>query len=732
MTPAPQIVFLVNLLQDVNIVRPLIHLAAANLEVPRLVLASRRFYEKDTNNIWGEEIAAIAAQTGSTLATYDSEWTAFQFLQGRTGVLVAGSESNLTAHAQTHDVFRSAPPLYLKITLQHGFECVGFLQNREHDIAHGKNVTFAADVICGWCERSTLTSIRPSEEAKLLVTGPSTLLDVPRVRRRSRPFPSRRPGGLICENLHSVRLKVGTDTQSSFLASFEEFCQYAEAHGDDVTFRSHPGGQYTLKNNLELPPNVVLNNDPIYKVDLPAFEWGISAPSSIVFDMIWADIPVALWRDELGLMDASNYEGLTFISQTRDWIDFSRNALARKSQIQARQHDFLSSKRMIVDPAEIKKRFLALLTTGTQGGKVAAPVSRPLKRVLFVANALIPTLQLSFLKPLASDVDEGRLEIDLLTESEMNRRFDAFVRSPEAEHWVEQTVLEFAPDLIVFCRYAGPHASFLLQLAKHQNIATLFHIDDDLLNVPKEIGEAKSKTHNRPERLGAVSKLLSDADLVYCSTAPLRDRFRALGYANAMVSGEIYCSGAVINPPVDRPVAKIGYMGFDHAHDFELVLPALAKTLRNYPGTTFDLFGTIPKPPVLDEFGDRVSVLPPVRNYEDFMRFFAGLNWDIGLCPLADTKFNALKANTKWVEYTSVGTAVVATGGTVYDDCCSDGCGILASSQAEWEAALSDLCTDSALRVRLVSKAQAKLQSSYSTRRLRDQVYRIFQQAMNP
>ncbi len=67
---------------------------------------------------------------------------------------------------------------------------------------------------------------------------------------------------------------------------------------------------------------------------------------------------------------------------------------------------------------------------------------------------------------------------------------------------------------------------------------------------------------------------------------------------------------------------------------------------------------------------------------------FAELEWDIGICPLAPTAFNVLKANTKWVEYTSVGAAVIASRDMIYDDCCSDGCGDLATTHEEWVAAM--------------------------------------------
>lgn len=725
MSPVPQIVFLVNLLQDVNILRPLLYLAAAEFDAPRLVLVSERFAGRDAQGIWVAELNDLAARTGSALHSFNGEWAAFQHLQGRGGVIVAASESSLSNHAVTHGVFRVAPSSYLKITLQHGFECVGFLQNRDHNKAHGRNVRFAADVICGWCERATLTSIVPSEAGKLYVSGPSTLLDAPadvRPDRAAAYF-----GGLVCENLHSARLNVGPHTQASFLESFEGFCGYAAAQGDAVAFRSHPGGQYALKNGLRIPPNVRLVNDPIYRLDLSAFDWGISAPSSIVFDMILARLPVALWQDPEGLMDIGNYRGLPVVSAPRDWIDFGRQVAARRAGMLENQARFLAGKRMVTSPVEIRDRFLRLIGAGLHGARaVQPPASGAPKRVLFLADAFIPTLQLSFLKPLAADVERGDLVIDILTESEMVQRWGEDAPGRDAEAGVMAILERFAPDVVVFCRYSGPHAAAIRQWAQTRGTPVVFHVDDDLLNVPAEIGKAKAARYNQPRRLGTVGGLLRDADLVYCSTAPLRDRFRSYGYGSPMISGKIYCSAEVSNAAEERPVTTIGYMGFDHAHDFELILGPLVELLRARPALRFELFGSIPKPDALGEFGDRVVTRAPVRNYGEFLRYFASLNWDIGLCPLADTPFNRLKANTKWVEYTSVGAAVIASARTVYDECCADGCGILAGDDAEWLASLLRLCDDASARFRMVWTAQEKLRAEFSPDALRRQVHAVF------
>lgn len=350
-------------------------------------------------------------------------------------------------------------------------------------------------------------------------------------------------------------------------------------------------------------------------------------------------------------------------------------------------------------------------------------------RILFVANAIIPTLQLSFLKPLKPLSDSGLLEIAYITEVELNRMFGHYNRGDESREWIRRTIAEFRPTIVVFCRYSGPNAAHIVDCAHALGVATLFHIDDDLLGVPLEIGAKKHAMHNEPMRLQTVRHLLDETDLVYCSTKTLAQRLKGHGARTRIKPGKIYCSGEVLVPANQRSATKIGYMGFDHAHDLEMILPALVRFLDDNPKMQFELFGSIPKPAALERFGDRIVLRPPVPNYEQFLAAFATLGWDIGICPLAMTPFNAVKANTKWVEYTAVGTAVVASAGTVYDDCCAGGCGSLASGLDQWYAELNRLARDDAARHRQVAAAQARLQRDYSTDSLRRQVLAFLRQA---
>jgi glycosyltransferase involved in cell wall biosynthesis len=342
-------------------------------------------------------------------------------------------------------------------------------------------------------------------------------------------------------------------------------------------------------------------------------------------------------------------------------------------------------------------------------------------RILVVANALIPTVHLSILAPLASRIREGQCYVSILTEQDMARKFGKDLRSEEAEKWVRQQCVAARPTHIIFCRYSGPHSETILQFTIANGVPSLYIIDDDLLNVPKELGQKKYEYHNHPLRLGTVASLLRKVDLVYCSNDRLRTYLETQGVIGHLYAADIFCAGQVINRAEFRPVEVIGYMGFDHAHDFEIVLPALVKVMSEYAYLRFELFGKIPKPPILDQFGDRVSVLPVVPDYESFLTQLAARRWDIGICPLAKTDFNRVKNINKWIEYTSVGTAAIASQGMIYDECCSEGRGILAEDN-EWSDALTSLINNPRKRYEQVVAAQKLLESRYNLSDLSKQI----------
>jgi glycosyltransferase involved in cell wall biosynthesis len=350
---------------------------------------------------------------------------------------------------------------------------------------------------------------------------------------------------------------------------------------------------------------------------------------------------------------------------------------------------------------------------------------------MYVANGYIPTLQLSFIKPLAALVENGSVVSDLITETQIGKAFYKVESSVLSVHALQTQLENFQPSVIVFCRYSGPNAVFIRLWAKQHHVPVIFHIDDDLLHIPMSLGLAKFKSHNNPKRFKTVRYFLDNSDLVYCSTLPLAERFAQLGTKAPIHVAKLYCSGSVIVPAINRTVKKMGYMGFDHEHDLNTMIEAIEQVMVKNNDLIFEMFGSIPKPKILEKFGSRVVMIEPIRNYKLFLETFAELGWDIGICPLAVANFNLLKANTKWVEYTSIGAAVVASKGTVYDSCTADDCGLVVESVNDWVEQLNRLVNDPSARFNLVKNAQSKLETSFSPEQLTEQVLNVFAAAKN-
>ena len=349
-------------------------------------------------------------------------------------------------------------------------------------------------------------------------------------------------------------------------------------------------------------------------------------------------------------------------------------------------------------------------------------------RILYVANSMLASLQLSFIQPLRQVGSNTDFENYFLTEDDFKKEIGKAEPSHVAT-WLTQWLDSIQPALIVFCRYSGPGAETIIRWARTHRTPTIFHIDDDLLNVPIELGESKYRLHNSPARTGVIRNLLANATLVYCSTERLRERLFGNQVQRRVVAGALYCASEVIAEPPASLSHIVGYMGSDHRHDFQLVLPALLRLLETRPNVRFEMFGTTPLPEELSRFGGRVRKIEPVGDYSGFMQKLSTLDWRIGICTLAKMPFNMVKADTKWVEYTACGVATIASRGTVYDRCCAEGCGLLADGEGEWLSALESLFDDNVAHRKQVERAQERLRREYRPDILREQVLGIFARA---
>jgi len=352
----PFIAFHFGLVQDVAVLRPLIRLAASSTSAELHLLISKGFADLDDKGRWASEIDQIGSEIGAQPFVYESAFDCLRRFGRRSGMIIAGSESDARAHREAHELFRSVPGRFRTVTLQHGLECVGFLHNARHDATSGRDVRFAADVAVAWFDLPRLSSVSTAELSKIYVAGPPILIDPP---KRASAGGGPRPG-LICENLHSVRFVDGR-MREVFLDTFAAFAGRLKLVGEKLVLRPHPAGRFTERKGVPLPDNVEVSREPLYKTELSDFSYIISAPSTILMDFALAGIPAATWAGTDGAVDASNFAGLPQVATVEDWWRFHWAAQCEREKLLERQDQYIAELRMPANVADRYRQLLALV-----------------------------------------------------------------------------------------------------------------------------------------------------------------------------------------------------------------------------------------------------------------------------------------------------------------------------------------------------------------------------------
>lgn len=331
---------------------------------------------------------------------------------------------------------------------------------------------------------------------------------------------------------------------------------------------------------------------------------------------------------------------------------------------------------------------------------------------------------ISFSQPLAQDVAIGSINLRLI----------AHDRTWTEESEARAVIQDHRPDILVLSRYTAPEAQSLIRAARSSGTAVIFHLDDDLLKVPRSLGKSKYDHYSQPGRVAALKAALNASDLVYASTPPLAARLAKHGITAPISAGDIYCSvmPEAMRAPLPSTGPVIGYMATGgHGADLDLVLPAIEQLLEETPDLRFETFGTIPPPQRLARFGARAAHFKGIPDYSAFLDRLHDLGWWIAIAPLENTPFNRCKADTKWVEYAFCGIPAVVSDLPVYHKACSDGAGALAADTEQWLKALRTMLIDRRARETTLDRARQRLKNLYDRELLRLQVNRIFDQAIS-
>jgi glycosyltransferase involved in cell wall biosynthesis len=245
----------------------------------------------------------------------------------------------------------------------------------------------------------------------------------------------------------------------------------------------------------------------------------------------------------------------------------------------------------------------------------------------------------------------------------------------------------------------------------------VYEIDDDVFSVSPVNWQAYH-VYSKPEIREAVAHMASVADLVTVTTEHLAGVMREeTGNPNVVVLPNCVPGWLLETERVPRDRPAIGWQGgASHGLDVGLVVGSVRRFLRRFPGWDFRLGGTDFSESFLNPSGkarkpyalsDQVSLTPWIPVYEDAPGYYATIDFDIGLAPLADSPFNRSKSFVKVLEYAARGIPSIASDCAVYRSFIRHGeNGFLVRREHEWLAYMSELASDEQLRQKMGAAAR--------------------------
>lgn len=331
-------------------------------------------------------------------------------------------------------------------------------------------------------------------------------------------------------------------------------------------------------------------------------------------------------------------------------------------------------------------------------------------RIIILSDRMDATYYATFHYPLQYLQDRALLDFAVMSGAEVRKSVS---RIGEAHRLVDHLIAREAPHAVIFSRYATPYGRELLEAVRSHSITTLYYCDDNLLNLPGNLGTSVLAAHTDHEVVEQRRACIATADRILASTSYLAETLKGQfpGQQTKALPYPPYLA-CLVRPtarqgdPTDVQTVTIGYMGSKgHQRDLEMAVPAIAETLERFPNTRFETFGTIAMPDALHRFARRVDAHGPKNNYQEFLQGLHDLHWDVGLAPLVDDSFNRCRSPIKFVEYTACNIATVASDVGVYRPAMRPGCGLVVQEQ-EWSSALEQFVTDAQLRRACLDQAR--------------------------
>lgn len=279
-------------------------------------------------------------------------------------------------------------------------------------------------------------------------------------------------------------------------------------------------------------------------------------------------------------------------------------------------------------------------------------------------------------------------------------------------------------DAIVFQRLESRHAlaAFYAMRDQFPSKPILSEIDDDIFDVaPYNPAAPFLKPGSHLTQIAIDQFKNSDGLIV--STPYLKDVYSEFCPNIYVVPNSIDVQKWDGVPRKKKAGVRIGWVGSgSHREDLELLDPVIDQITAANPESKFV---------ICSYFQEDMEALPGflrnrrgvqiVNKWSPILKYpahVAAQDFDIGLAPLRDNKFNRAKSNLRWLEYSALGIPSVCSNVGHFAETINDGVdGVLADSTGEWVSHIQTLISDSKLRKKMGRAAHARIARDFNVDR---------------
>jgi len=308
-----------------------------------------------------------------------------------------------------------------------------------------------------------------------------------------------------------------------------------------------------------------------------------------------------------------------------------------------------------------------------------------MRRVLCVVEAVVPSTEISIIRPFGYLAQHNRLVWQLIGEKEFS-----LARLAET-------------DLVVFHRTCEPSGVSLLQETKQAGLPVIYELDDDFLEMPADTPIGRYM--RLPPIAQAVQNFLRLADIVKVGSPEM------VAMA-AKFNQHVVCHPYAVDLSLVEGVAPrkhegliVGYAAtIHHTRDFAPLARSLFDLAAQFPRLEFDFIGCLPES--LQGL-PRLTFTKFIPDYALFLRSLCQRGWDLGLAPLADEPHNRCKTANKLREYGACRIPGIYSNIPPYVDTVQSGVtGLLVENTEEaWANGLRTMLQDAGLRSRIARDA---------------------------